>query len=381
MPPYQKDYYRILGVPRHATEEEIKKAYRQLALKYHPDRNPGNKEAEEKFKEASEAYEVLRDPNKRRLYDQYGHEGLRDSGFTGFRDFSDIFGAFSDIFEELFGFGGFQRTQPGPRPGADRRYDLEIDLRQAVLGDEVTIEIPRQSNCRRCQGSGIRPGSRPTVCPTCGGRGQITQSHGFLRISTTCSRCQGSGTLITDPCPVCQGTGRVAEKKKLVVKIPPGVDNGTQLIIGGEGDDGWLGGPPGDLYIVLHLRPHELFRRQGDDLILTLPISFPQAALGATVTIPTFNGQRELTIPPGTQPGEVLRLRGEGVPHLRGTGKGDLRVEIKVEVPRRLTERQRDLLRQLAAEESPGKAWQTPAPPKGWIDKVKDFFNYFTKKH
>lgn len=380
MPPYQKDYYRILGVPRNATEEEIKKAYRQLALKYHPDRNPGNKEAEEKFKEASEAYEVLRDPHKRRLYDQYGHEGLRESGFTGFRDFSDIFGAFSDIFEELFGFGGFQRAQMRPQAGADRRYDLEIDLQQAVLGGEVTIEIPRQINCRHCQGSGIRPGSQRTVCPTCGGRGQITQSHGFLRISTTCSRCQGTGSIITDPCPVCQGTGRATEKRKLVVKIPPGVDNGTQLVIGGEGDDGWLGGPPGDLYIVLHVRPHHLFRRQGDDLILTLPISFVQAALGDTVTIPTFNGSREISIPPGTQPGDVLRLKGEGVPRLRGQGKGDLRVEFKVEIPRRLTERQKELLRQFAAEDIPGRNWQAPPPAKGWIDKVKDFFSYFTRK-
>ncbi len=378
MPPY-KDYYQILGVGRNATAEEIKKAYRQLALKYHPDRNPGDKAAEEKFKEASEAYEVLRDPEKRRLYDQYGHEGLRDSGFTGFRDFGDIFGAFGDIFEDLFGFRDSRRTRSGPQAGADRRFDLEIDFLDAARGTEVTVEIPRNVNCGTCNGSGLRPGSRKTICPVCGGRGQVTQTHGFLRISTTCSRCQGLGEFIGDPCPSCNGRGRVVEKKKLAVKIPPGVDNGVHLVMAGEGDAGVRGGPPGDLYIVVHVRPHELFRRAGDDLLLTVPISFTQAALGGVVTIPTLNGNRELTIPPGTQPGETISLRGEGIPHLKGYGRGDLKVQVNVVVPRHLTDRQRDLLQQFAASEGTTKTFAKPAPAKGWLEKAWDFISSFTK--
>jgi molecular chaperone DnaJ len=377
MPPY-KDYYQILGVGRDASTEEIKKAYRQLALKYHPDRNPGDKTAEEKFKEASEAYEVLRDAEKRRLYDQYGHEGLRDSGFTGFRDFGDIFGAFGDIFEDLFGFRDTRRSWSGPQAGADRRFDLEIDFLAAARGTEVTVEIPRNVNCPTCGGSGLRPGSRKTVCPVCGGRGQITQSHGFLRISTTCSRCQGQGEFIGDPCPTCNGRGRVVEKKKLLVKIPPGVDNGVHLVMAGEGDAGTRGGPPGDLYIVVHVRPHQFFRRAGDDLLLTVPIPFTQAALGGVVTIPTLQGQRELTIPPGTQPGQTITLRGEGIPHLKGQGRGDLKVTVNVEVPRHLTERQRQLLEQLAATEGTARSFQPP-PAKGWWDKIRDFLGSLTK--
>ncbi|MGQ9920509.1 MAG: molecular chaperone DnaJ [Desulfobacca sp.] len=378
MPPY-KDYYQILGVGRHASADDIKKAYRQLALKYHPDRNPGDKTAEEKFKEASEAYEVLRDPDKRRLYDQYGHEGLRDSGFTGFRDFGDIFGAFSDIFEDLFGFRDTRRAWSGPQAGADRRFDLEIDFLDAARGTEVTVEIPRNVNCGTCQGTGLRPGSRKTICPVCGGRGQVTQTHGFLRISTTCSRCQGLGEVIGDPCPTCNGRGRVMEKKKLAVKIPPGVDNGVHLVMAGEGDAGVRGGPPGDLYIVVHVRPHELFRRQGDDLILTLPISFTQAALGGTVSIPTLNGNRELIIPPGTQPGETITLRGEGIPHLKGYGTGDLKVQVNVVIPRHLTDRQRELLQQFAASEGTAKTFAKPAPAKGWLEKAWDFISSLTK--
>jgi molecular chaperone DnaJ len=379
MPSYTKDYYQILGVGRNATEEEIKKSYRQLALKFHPDRNPGDKAAEEKFKEASEAYEVLRDPEKRRLYDQYGHEGLRDSGFTGFRDFGDIFGAFGDIFEDMFGFGGSRRSRSAAQAGGDRRFDLEIDFLDAARGAEVTVEIPRNVNCHVCHGSGVRPGSRKNTCPACGGRGQVTQTHGFLRISTTCSRCQGMGEVITDPCPTCGGRSRVVEKKKLAVKIPPGVDNGVHWVMAGEGDAGMLGGPPGDLYIVVHVRSHEFFRRSGDDLILSLPISFTQAALGSVVSIPTLNGNKDLTIPAGTQPGEVISLKGEGIPHLKGFGKGDLRVEVKVVVPRNLNDRQRELLEKLAGDENPDKTFKAPLPVKGWLDKVWDFIGSLTK--
>jgi molecular chaperone DnaJ len=379
MPTYSKDYYQVLGIGRNATEEEIKKSYRQLALKYHPDRNPGDKASEEKFKEASEAYEVLRDPEKRRLYDQYGHEGLRDSGFTGFRDFGDIFGAFGDIFEDLFGFRDPRRGRSTVQAGADRRFDLEINFLDAARGTEVTVEIPRNVNCPTCHGSGVRPGSRKTVCPACGGRGQVVQTHGFLRISTTCSRCQGMGEIVTDPCPTCGGRGRAMEKKKLAVKIPPGVDNGVHLVMAGEGDEGMFGGPPGDLYIVVHVRPHEFFKRSGDDLILSLPISFTQAALGSVLAIPTLNGNKELNIPAGTQPGEVISLRGEGFPHLKGYGKGDLKVEVKVVVPRHLTERQRDLLEKFAADEDPHKTFRPPRPAQGWLDKVRDFIGSWTK--
>ncbi len=369
---YKKDYYQILGVGRDASDDDIKKAYRQLALKFHPDRNPGNKEAEERFKEASEAYEVLRDSQKRRLYDQYGYEGLKDSGFTGFTDFSDIFGAFGDIFEDLFGFRDFRTRRPGPAAGSDRRYDLEINFLDAAMGTEVTIEIPRTVNCRQCGGSGQRPGTQKITCPQCGGRGAVTQTHGFLRISTTCPRCRGAGEFIAEPCAACQGRGRVQEKKKLAVKIPPGVDNDTHLIMNGEGEEGLLGGPAGDLYIVIHVRPHELFRREGNDLILRLPISFTQAALGDRLTIPSLNGERELTIPPGTQPGEIIRLRGEGIPALKGYGRGDLRVQVEVVIPRSLSDRQRELLKELAREEAPERHFRPAAEPEepGFLQKI-----------
>lgn len=348
---FRKDYYKILGVSREATAEEIKKKYRQLALKYHPDRNPGNKEAEERFKEASEAYEVLRDPEKRRLYDQYGHEGLRETGFTGFHDFADIFGAFSDIFEDLFGFRGPEFHRPGPQAGNDRRYDLELNFVDAALGAEINIEITRTINCRECRGSGMRPGTQKIPCPQCGGRGHVVRTHGFLRISTTCPRCQGRGNIIAEPCPGCRGTGRIPEKKKLAVRIPPGVDSGTHLIMAGEGDEGLHGGPPGDLYIVMHVRPHELFERDGYNLRLKLPVSFVQAALGDRVLVPTLTGQKELTIPAGTQPGDLLRLKGEGIPILRGYGRGDLLVDVQVVIPRHLSARQRELLKEFAATE------------------------------
>jgi|UniRef100_A0A7C5AK18 molecular chaperone DnaJ len=347
----RKDYYRILGVPRDASPEEIKKKYRQLALKYHPDRNPGNKEAEEKFKEAAEAYEVLRDPEKRRLYDLYGHEGVSSTGFTGFHDFSDIFRSFSDIFEDLFGFADFGPREGRPQAGSDLRYDLTLDFLDATLGTEVTIEVPRIVTCRTCGGSGARPGTGRIPCPACGGRGVITRTQGIFQITTTCSRCGGLREFIADPCPDCHGEGQTREKKKLKVKIPPGVDNGTHLVMAGEGNAGRFGGPPGDLYIILHVRPHELFRREGYDLHLEVPISFVQAALGTRLTIPTLKGSKEIVIPPGTQPGEVIRLRGEGVPYPKGQRQGDLLVQVKVVIPRQLTPRQTELLQELARED------------------------------
>ncbi len=356
MPNGKQDYYRILEVSRDATSEEIKKKYRQIALKYHPDRNPGNKEAEERFKEAAEAYEVLHDPEKRRLYDTYGHEGLSSTGFTGFRDFSDIFRSFSDIFGDVFGgfqdFGlGGMGGGPQPQAGHDLRYDLTLDFLDAALGTEVAVELPRVVNCHTCGGTGAKPGTRRIPCPQCGGRGVVSRSHGIFQITTTCPRCQGLKEFYAEACPACNGEGRVREKKKLKVKIPPGMDSGTHLVMAGEGNDGVYGGPPGDLYIVLQVRPHAQFRREGYDLHFEVPVSFVQAALGTKVIIPTLTDTRELAIPPGTQPGEVIRLKGEGVPYPRGGRKGDLLVAVKVIVPRSLTPKQQQLLGELAKEE------------------------------
>lgn len=367
MPNDKKDYYRILGVSRSAGIDEVKKSYRQIALKYHPDRNPGNKEAEERFKEAAEAYEVLHDPEKRRLYDLYGHEGLSSTGFTGFRDFSDIFRSFSDIFEDVFGFGGSfggfgGAAGPHPQQGSDLRYDLTLDFLDAALGTEVTVEVPRVVNCPTCGGTGAKPGTRKIPCPQCGGRGVVSRSHGIFQITTTCPRCQGMREFYAEACAACNGEGRLREKKKIKVKIPPGMDSGTHLVMAGEGNGGAYGGPPGDLYIVLQVRPHELFRREGYDLHLKVPISFVQAALGTHLTIPTLKEPKELVIPPGTQPAEVIRLKGEGVPYPKGNRRGDLLVEVKVLIPRSLTPSQQKHLEELAKEE-PGSYAQGAGHP------------------
>jgi molecular chaperone DnaJ len=341
-----KDYYKILGVSRNATEEEIKKAYRKLAMQYHPDRNPGDKEAEEKFKLASEAYEVLRDPQKREIYDHYGIEGLKGTGFTGFRGFEDIFSTFSDIFEDFFGFGTSTRRRTRPRQGADLRYDLKISFYDAAFGKETEIEIPKNVTCDTCNGTGIKPGTRPVVCPLCKGRGQVTRSQGFFTISTTCGQCHGEGQYIPHPCKDCRGTGKVKKKKKIQISIPPGVDSGSKLRIRGEGEEGERGGPPGDLYVFIYVEPHEFFTREGDDLICQVPISFPQAALGAEIEVPTLDGKRTLTIPRGIESGEFLKIKGEGFPKLKGSGRGDLIVQILVKTPKNLTKRQEELLRE-----------------------------------
>lgn len=341
-----KDYYKILGVSRNATEEEIKKAYRKLAMQYHPDRNPGDKEAEEKFKLASEAYEVLRDPQKREIYDHYGIEGLKGTGFTGFRGFEDIFSAFSDIFEDFFGFGTTSRRRSRPRQGADLRYDLKISFYDAAFGKETEIEIPKTINCETCNGTGIKPGTRPAICPVCKGAGQVTRSQGFFTITTTCSHCHGEGQYITHPCKECRGTGRVKKKKKIHISIPPGVDSGSKLRIRGEGEEGERGGPPGDLYVFIYVEPHEFFNREGDDILCQVPISFPQAALGAEIEVPTLDGKKNLTIPKGIESGELLRIKGEGFPRIKGSGRGDLIVQIMIKTPKNLTKRQEELLRE-----------------------------------
>ena len=342
----QRDYYEILGISRNATEDEIKKAYRQLALQYHPDRNPGDKEAEERFKEAAEAYEVLRDPQKKELYDLYGHEGLRGTGFTGFRGFEDIFSSFSDIFEDFFGFGtgAHRRRWTYAEPGADLRYDLSISFEEGAFGKETEIEIPTTDDCSVCQGTGLAPGKSRVECTYCHGTGQVTQSQGFLTISTTCSHCRGEGSFITDPCKECKGAGKVKRKKKIHLTIPGVVDTGSRLRIQGEGEPGLRGGPPGDLYVVMHVESHPLFEREGDDIYCQIPISFVQAALGTRVEIPTLEETKPLQISPGTQSGEVFRIRGGGAKHLKRSGRGDQIVQVVVKTPTHLTQRQKELL-------------------------------------
>ena len=341
-----KDYYKILGVSKNATEEEIKKSYRRVAMQYHPDRNPGDKEAEEKFKIASEAYEVLRDPQKREIYDHYGIEGLKGTGFTGFRGFDDIFSAFGDIFEDFFGFGTSYKQRTKARQGVDLRYDLKISFYDAAFGKETEIEIPKNVLCEICNGTGAKPGTYPTTCPNCKGTGQVTRSQGFFAIRTTCGQCHGEGKIIPHPCKECRGFGMVREKKKIKVKIPPGVDTGSKLRIRGEGEEGERGGPPGDLYVVLSVEPHEFFSRDGDDIVCQIPISFPQAALGAEIEVPSLNGNKRLSIPKGTESGEIFRIRGEGFPKLKGHGRGDMVIQAIVKTPKTLTKRQEEILRE-----------------------------------
>jgi len=370
----KRDYYEILGVSRQATEDEIKKAYRRLALQYHPDRNPGNREAEEFFKEAAEAYEVLRDPQKRELYDLYGHEGLKGTGFTGFRGFEDIFSSFSDIFEDFFGFGttGRRRRQAYAQPGADLRYDLNIRFEEAAFGTETEIEVPKTENCSVCEGTGAAPGTSRSQCPYCHGTGQVTHSQGFLTISTTCNHCRGEGSFIIDPCRECRGTGKVKREKKIHLTIPGGVDTGSRLRVQGEGEQGLRGGPPGDLYVVIHVEPHEFFEREGDDLYCQIPISFPQAALGTRVEIPTLEGTEPLEIPPGTNSGEVFRIRRGGVKHLRGTGRGDQIIQVVMKTPTHLSKRQKELLMEFAELSEPAQGMGKGKKRWGFFSEKKE---------
>ena len=342
----EKDYYKILGVSRNATEDEIKKSYRKVAMEHHPDRNPGNKDAEEKFKIASEAYEVLRDPEKREIYDRYGIEGLKGTGFTGFRGFDDIFSAFGDVFQDFFGFGPTHRRRTAARPGADLRYDVKISFFDAAFGKEAEIEIPKNIACEVCGGTGAKPGTHSTQCPSCKGTGQVTRSQGFFTISTTCSQCRGEGSIVPHPCKECRGYGKVKKIKKIQVKIPPGVDTGSKLRIRAEGEEGERGGPPGDLFVFIYVEPHDFFSREGDDVICQIPISFTQAALGTEIEVPTLNGAKNLKIPKGSESGEIFRIKGEGFPRIRGYGRGDEIVQVMVRTPKNLTKRQEELLRE-----------------------------------
>ena len=348
----KRDYYDILGVDRNAGEQDIKTAYRKLALKYHPDRNPESQEAEDKFKEAAEAYEVLRDPEKRNIYDHYGHEGLQGTGFSGFRGFEDIFSSFGDIFDEFFGFGTGRRSRRGVRRGADLRYDLIISFMDAAFGVEKEIEIEKLENCASCQATGCEPGTSPEECDQCGGTGQISRTQGFFSIRTACPRCRGEGRTIPSPCPECRGSGRVERLKKVSLKIPAGVDTGSRLRLTGEGESGARGGLPGDLYVYIKVKPHEFFKRRNSDIVCQVPISFVQAALGADIKVPTLNGEKNLHIPKGTQPGEVFRFKKEGIPSLQGFGRGDQIIQVLVKTPTGLSKKQESLLKEFAKLES-----------------------------
>jgi molecular chaperone DnaJ len=370
----KRDYYEILGVNKDASEEDIKKAYRKLAMKHHPDRNPDSKEAEDRFKEAKEAYEVLSEPDKRRAYDAYGHAGVHPQmggmgpGQEGFGGFAEAFG---DIFSDIFG-GGQGRGRSNVYRGADLRYNLEVTLEQAARGTETRIRIPTMESCETCHGSGAKPGTQPKTCDTCHGSGTVRMSQGFFSIQQTCPTCHGSGRMISDPCGTCRGAGRVKKHKTLAVKIPAGVDEGDRIRLSGEGEAGVNGGPPGDLYVVVHLKEHGVFQREGDDLHCQMPISFSQAALGGEIEIPTLDGSAKIKVPPETQTGQVFRLRGKGIKGVRSSYPGDLLCEVVVETPVRLTERQKELLREL--EDINLKDNRHNPRAKSFMDRVKEFF-------
>jgi molecular chaperone DnaJ len=345
----KRDYYEILGVAREASEEEIKRAYRKLAFEHHPDRNPDDSESEERFKEAAEAYEALRDPDRRARYDRFGHAGVGGNGHH-FSSNEDIFSTFSDIFGEIFGFSSRSRG-PRPTPGDDLRYNLSLSFRDAAKGSEVTLDLPKKITCPDCSGTGAKPGSSPEVCRQCGGFGQMQQNQGFFRIAVTCPVCHGEGRIIRDYCPRCKGRGQIHENRELKVRIPAGVDNGSRLRLRGEGEPGQFGGPPGDLYVVIHVEEDKTFRRQGQDLVISREVSLVQAALGHKIEIPTLDEPISMEVPKGTQSGEVFQLKGLGLPHPGNDYNGDLLVEIKVKTPTSLSRKQEELLRQFAALE------------------------------
>ncbi len=371
----KRDYYDVLGVSRGAGDDEIKKAYRRLAVQYHPDRNPGDRQAEEKFKEVNEAYQVLSDGEKRAQYDRFGHAAFQGpqagGGFGGF-DFSQGFeDVFSDIFGDFFGTGR-GRSRSRSRRGDDLRYDLEIDFEEAHRGAERVIKVARLAQCEACNGTRTAAGSGGTrTCPNCRGTGQVRTQQGFFSISTTCAQCRGEGSIISDPCPKCQGQGRLRKLQSLSVRIPPGVDNGSRLKLRGEGEAGFGGGPAGDLYVVIHVREHPIFARQDNDVIVEVPVSFPQAALGAEIEVPTLDGKVKFKIPAGTQSGKVFRLKAKGFSDLHGYGRGDELVKIVVETPKRLSARQRELLEEFA--KASGEDVNHPLA-KGFVDKLKEMF-------
>lgn len=378
----KRDFYEVLGIDRTASEQEVKSAYRKLALKYHPDRNPGDKAAEERFKEAAEAYAVLADADKRARYDRFGHAGVagaaQGAGFdpTIFSEFNDIFGGLGDV----FGFGDIfgTRRRGGPQRGADLRYDLEIPFEASAEGTETTVQIPRNESCETCQGSGAAPGSGPTTCPQCRGTGQLRYQQGFFTVARTCGQCRGSGRVITKPCATCRGAGVVEKTRTLTVRIPAGIASGQRLRLQGEGEAGAQGGPPGDLYVVVHVQDHPFFRRDGDDLACDVPVNFTTLALGGEFTVPGITGTPEtVKVPEGTQTGTTFRLRGKGMPDVGGRGRGDMLVTVQGVTPRKITREQRKLLEELAAT-LPPQAFEPKArdesDDRGLFDRVKDIF-------
>jgi molecular chaperone DnaJ len=377
----KRDYYTVLGVTRDVSEDDIKKAYRKLAMKHHPDRNPDDKGSEEKFKEAKEAYEILTDTKKRAAYDQFGHAGVDPSqgfgrgpfgggGPEGFGGFADAFG---DIFGEIFGQQGRGRGGSGVFRGADLRYNLDLSLEDAAHGADVKIRIPALEACETCHGSGAKPGTEPKTCPTCQGRGEVRVSQGFFSIQQTCPQCHGRGKVVADPCQTCHGAGRVKKHKTLSVKIPAGVDQDDRIRLTGEGEAGVNGGPPGDLYVVVNLKPHAMFQREGADLHCEMPISYATAALGGEIEIPTLDGHAKIKVPAETQTGQVFRLRNKGIRPVRGSVQGDLYCHVAIETPVKLTARQKELLRELEAINQQDPGAHNPRA-KSFFDKVKDFF-------
>jgi molecular chaperone DnaJ len=378
----KRDYYEVLGVTRTASEQEIKSAYRKLALTYHPDRNQGDKAAEDKFKEAAEAYSVLADGDKRHMYDRFGHAGLGGAATSGFdpnvfTGFEDILGGLGDIFGFSDVFGGGGRRRGGPRRGADLRYDLEISFAESAKDFETSIQIPRQETCDTCGGNGAAAGTAPTTCPQCHGRGQLQYQQGFFTVARTCGQCRGTGSIIAKPCPTCHGAGRLQKDRKLTVRIPAGIATGQKLRISGEGEAGVAGGPRGDLYVVIQVQEHPFFQREGNDLYCEVPLHFPTVALGGDIRVPTLDGEEPFTVPPGTETGTTFRIRGKGMPDVAGRGRGDLMVTVKVRTPKKMNKEQRKLLEQLAASLPHEEYEPTPVEDqtdRGLFDRVKDIF-------
>jgi molecular chaperone DnaJ len=374
----KRDFYEILGVAKNASEDDIKKSYRKLAMKYHPDRNPDNKEAEEKFKEVKEAYEMLTNPEKREAYDRYGHAGV-DPNMGGGGGFGGGAGGFGDAFGDIFGdiFGGGARGGRGGGPqvyrGADLRNNLVIKLEQAAHRYDTTIRGPTRDTCETCSGSGAKPGTSPVTCTTCAGHGQVRMQQGFFSVLQTCPKCHGTGKINPSPCGTCSGAGKIKRNKTLEVKIPAGIDDGMRIRSSGNGEPGMNGGPPGDLYVEIRIKPHTMFQREGDDLHCEIPISFAKAALGGEIEVPTLNGKASFTIPEGTQSGKTFRLRSKGIKGVRSGYAGDLFCHVVVETPVTLTERQKELLREFDQLTTEGGSKHSPQT-KTWKDKVKDFF-------
>jgi len=379
----KRDYYEVLGIARAANDNEVKSAYRKLAMKYHPDRNPGDKAAEDKFKEAAEAYAILADPEKRSLYDRFGHAGVSSAAGAGagvdptvFTGFEDILGGLGDIFGFGDLFGG--RRRGGPQRGADLRYDLEITFEEAAHGTDTTIQIPRQETCETCNGVGAAPGSSPVACSMCRGQGQIRRQQGFFTVATTCPQCRGAGRTISKPCQTCRGAGRVAKERKITVKVPAGIASGQQLRLQGEGEGGAAGGPPGHLYVVIHVQEHDFFRRDGTNLFCEIPVNFTTVVLGGEIQVPMLDGSEGMKIPEGTPTGTTFRLRGKGLPDVNGRGRGDLFVTVQVSTPRKLTREQRHLVEQLAKvlpkEKFEPRTREEQQEERNLFDRVKDIF-------